>query len=313
MSGIFVKNERDVRSKLLDTLQKFGIKQVDVARETGIHHSSLSIWLQGKGKSNNPKIDEQIENWLNNLYANKPKLAGTTLTRLEMLKGKRERSKLIEDFDNNNGFGNLIPINVNIELEGKKFKEIFFWELNEPYLKVESFAKIIVEDNLLPQTFETEIINQMNKQINQYMKFDKIEGEIIKTIKLDLRIGDLVLTDQFEWDINNPDNFPEDFAQSLCTDLGLGSDFILPIAHSIKEQILDYQKTILNERRKYYQIMYNRNNSSYNRIVDNNSILRDIYTENTEWQPVIKKISSVDIKKFEKKEERKLRYVQRKK
>ena len=40
----------------------------------------------------------------------------------------------------------------------KKFKEIFFWELSEPYLKVENFAKILVEDNLLPASFENEII-----------------------------------------------------------------------------------------------------------------------------------------------------------
>ena len=79
-------------------------------------------------------------------------------TKLELLKGKRERCKINEDYDNNHGFGNLIPININIELEGKKFKEIFFWELYEPYLKVENFAKILVDDNQLPSSFENEII-----------------------------------------------------------------------------------------------------------------------------------------------------------
>jgi SWI/SNF-related matrix-associated actin-dependent regulator of chromatin subfamily B protein 1 len=316
MSGLFAKHERDIRSKLMEALQRFGIKQVDVARETGIHHSSLSIWLQGKGKSNNPKIDEQIDNWLNNLYANKPKLAGTVLTRLEMLKGKRERGRVFEEFDDNSGFGNLIPISINIEIEGKKFKEIFFWELNEPYLRVESFAKILVDDNLLPSNFESEIVNQMNKQINQYLKFEKVEGEIIRTIKLDLRIGEFVLTDQFDWDINNPSNSPEEFARNLCADLGLGSDFILPITHSIKEQVLDHQKVFTNERRRYYQLMYNRGGvatGNTHKYVDSSNLFRDVYSDATEWQPIIKKISYDDIKKFEKKEERKLRYVQRKK
>jgi SWI/SNF-related matrix-associated actin-dependent regulator of chromatin subfamily B protein 1 len=315
MSGIFGKQEKDIRTRLLEAIQRFGIKQVDVARDTGIHHSSLSIWLQGKTKVTNPKIDEQIENYLNNLYASKPKLSANAVTRLDLLKGKRERPKIIENFDDNWGFGNLIPININIELEGKKYKEIFFWEFNEPYLKVENFAKILVEDNSLPSSFESEIINQMNKQINQYTKFDKIEGEIVKIIKLDLRIGDMVVTDQFEWDINNPSNSPEDFAHSLCTDLGLGSDFILPISHSIKEQILEHQKAVMNERRRYYQIMYNRGGTSTIpvKVLDTGSLLRDVYTELTEWQPIIKKISNEDIKKFEKKEERKLRYEQRKK
>jgi hypothetical protein len=115
--------------------------------------------LQGKSKGNSVKVDDQIENWLINLYSNKPKLAGSTVTRFELLKGgKRDKSsKLNENFDDNYGFGNLIPININVELEGKKFKEIFFWEYNEPYLKLENFAKILVEDNQLPSSFENEI------------------------------------------------------------------------------------------------------------------------------------------------------------
>ena len=85
----------------------------------------------------------------------------------------------------------------------------------------------------------------MAKQINQYRKFEKFEGEIIRKIKLDIRIGEIVVSDQFEWDINNPDNKPEEFAISLCADLGLDSEFILPITHSIKSQILEFQKVIV--------------------------------------------------------------------
>jgi hypothetical protein len=60
--------------------------------------------------------------------------------------------------------------------------------------------------------------------------------------------------------------------------------------------------------------MYNNFKSlNVKRPVDMNAIIRDVYTDTTEWQPVVKKISSEDIKKFEKKEERKIRYVQRKK
>ena len=95
---------------------------------------------------------------MNNLYTNKPKLIGSNLTRLELLKGKKDKIKFSDDIDNNFGFGNLIPININIELEGKKFKEIFFWDLNEPYLRLENFAKILVDDNQLPISFENEIL-----------------------------------------------------------------------------------------------------------------------------------------------------------
>ena len=62
-----------------------------------------------------------------------------------------------------------------------------------------------------------------------------MEGELVKVIQLNVRIGNIVLRDQFEWDINNAHNSPEDFAESLCSDLGLGPEFMLPVAHSIRE------------------------------------------------------------------------------
>jgi hypothetical protein len=47
--------------------------------------------------------------------------------------------------------------------------------------------------------------------------------------------------------------------------------------------------------------------------VDLNNYLRDIYNNDTEWQPDVKQISLEEIKKFEKKEERKTRHQQRRK
>lgn len=321
--GVF-SHEKDLRIRLQEALQKYNIKQVDVARETLIHHSTLSQWLQGKAKCNTTKLEEAIESWLTNLYSNKPKLAGTNLSRLELLKNKREREKmneifdnkshLYDSFDNNHNFDNLIPINLNIELEGKKYKEIFFWNLNEPYLQIKNFAKIIADDNQLPNGFESEIINQMEKQISLYKHYEKIEGEILKTIKLDIRIGDVVYNDQFEWDINNPNNSPEEFAKSICIELGLGTEFVLPICHSIREQILDYQKSVVSEKKSYYYNgYYGKGNSSNKNKVDRNNYLRDIYSETSDWQPSVKHISQEEIKKFEKKEERKTRYAHRRK
>jgi hypothetical protein len=41
MSGIFYSGERDIRTKLNEALQRYGIKQVDIARETGIFYTTL--------------------------------------------------------------------------------------------------------------------------------------------------------------------------------------------------------------------------------------------------------------------------------
>ena len=71
----------------------------------------------------------------------------------------------------------------------------------------------------------------------------------MKVIQLNVRIGNVVLRDQFQWDISNANNSPEDFAESLCSDLGLGAEFMLPIAHQIREQINEHQKLNNQERR----------------------------------------------------------------
>ena len=45
----------------------------------------------------------------------------------------------------------------DIEYEGKKYKEIINWNLNEAYLTPDSFAKLLAEENNLPTMIEHEI------------------------------------------------------------------------------------------------------------------------------------------------------------
>ena len=94
------------------------------------------------------------------------------------------------------------------------------WDKNEPYLTLESFAKILMEEHNLPAQFENEIINVMKKQINAFRGYKPVEGELVRVIKLNVRIGNIILRDQFDWDINNPKNSPEVRLQ-LLRNLGL--------------------------------------------------------------------------------------------
>ncbi len=48
-------SQKDIRTRVQEALMKHNIKQVDLARETGIHHSTLSLWLQGKSKNHHAK------------------------------------------------------------------------------------------------------------------------------------------------------------------------------------------------------------------------------------------------------------------
>jgi len=42
--------------------------------------------------------------------------------------------------------------------------------------------------------------------------------ECIKIIEIDVRVDNVSLRDKFEWDINDPQNSPEDFAVLLCNE-----------------------------------------------------------------------------------------------
>lgn len=160
------------------------------------------------------KISETIENYLENFMSNKPRMNTMHISKLNLLKSPNNR--IDEDIDNNNGFGTLIPIKIDLEIEGKRLKENFLWDKNEPYLTLESFAKILIEEHNLPATFESEVINSMKKQVNSFRGYKPVEGEMVRVIKLNVRLNNTILRDQFEWDINNPHNNPEVSLTFLC-------------------------------------------------------------------------------------------------
>lgn len=61
--------------------------------------------------------------------------------------------------------------------------------------------------------------------MNAFKMYKPFEGECIRKIRLDFKVDNVMVNDLFEWDINNPDNKPEDFAKVICVDMGLGSEF----------------------------------------------------------------------------------------
>lgn len=64
------------------------------------------------------------------------------------------------------------------------------------------------------------------------------------TIKLNLTIGHHQLLDQFEWDINNPQNDPEMFGVVLANELALPMEFGPAVAHTIREQCQAFTKSL---------------------------------------------------------------------
>ena len=49
--------------------------------------------------------------------------------------------------------------------------------------------------------------------------------------QLNIHVGNISLVDRFEWDVSDPANSPEQFAQQLCAELGLGGEFVTAISY----------------------------------------------------------------------------------
>ena len=58
-----------------------------------------------------------------------------------------------------------------------------------------------------------------------------------------MHVGNISLVDQIEWDLSDTQNSPELFALNLCSDLGLGGEFVTAIAYHIRGQLSWYNKT----------------------------------------------------------------------
>lgn len=81
------------------------------------------------------------------------------------------------------------------------------------------------------------------------MTFDKLLWEwkqmtcFVPCLQLNIHVGNISLVDQFEWDMSEKENSPEKFALKLCSELGLGGEFVTTIAYSIRGQLSWHQKT----------------------------------------------------------------------
>lgn len=149
----------------------------------------------------------------------------------------------------------LVPIRLDVDWEKIKLRDSFTWNLHDRVVHYKLFAEQLVEDFGLESPAADrvleQVINQMSEQINDffppvYFEEDALDPELPYSaykndemrilIKLNITIGPHTLVDQFEWEINNPMNSPEEFAQLMARDLSLSGEFTTAIAHCIREQ-----------------------------------------------------------------------------
>lgn len=138
---------------------------------------------------------------------------------------------------------NLVPIRLDIEVDGQRFKDAFTWNPSDPDSEIVVFAKRTVKDLKLPPVFITHIATSIQSQLTDFRSFEGQEmytGEKIVPIKLDLRVNHTLIRDQFLWDMNNFESDPEEFAKTFCKDLGIEDPEVAPaIAFAIREQLYE--------------------------------------------------------------------------
>jgi len=87
-------HERDnqLRHRLNEVMQKYGIKQGEVARDSNVNNSSLSLWLRGKLEGHIAKVPDAIETYLDNfLSGEKPRINSMHISKLNSLKQPNNR------------------------------------------------------------------------------------------------------------------------------------------------------------------------------------------------------------------------------
>lgn len=152
-------------------------------------------------------------------------------------------------------FEELVPIRLDVDWDKVKLRDTLTWNLNDRLTPIDLFSAQLVEDIGLKAPLDRPVFEQVQQQIREqlndfypmlsptqealdpelpYSAYKNDEMRIL--IKLNITIGSVTLVDQFEWDINDPLNSPEDFARVMARDLSLSGEFTTAIAHCIREQ-----------------------------------------------------------------------------
>jgi len=141
----------------------------------------------------------------------------------------------------------LVPIRLDMELDNIKLRDTFCYNKNEKMVTPEMVAEVLCDDLDLPvSTFLPAISQSIHQQMEAHSESLPVDVQVQDQralLKLNIHVGNQSLVDQFEWDMSDEKNSPEEFALQLCKDLGLGGEFAAAIAYSIRGQLSWNQKT----------------------------------------------------------------------
>lgn len=198
------------------------------------------------GDANEPRI----------IYPSQRKRPGDRKTK-ELRISRKDRANQADQLEE------LAPIRLDLELDKLRLRDTFTWNIHDRVVPPELFAQNLVEDFRIPpegvQPLVQQVYQAMQEQISDFHPHVFIDEEALDPllpysaykndemrvlIKLNITIGQHTLIDQFDWDINSPQNSPEEFSKQMGRDLSLSGEFVTAIAHSIREQTQLFTKSL---------------------------------------------------------------------
>lgn len=229
----------------------------------------------------------------------------------------------------------LVPVRIEVDSDRYRLRDTFTWNLHEISISPEQFAEVLCEDFSLPPQpyFAASIAKCITDQVGEYhhhvindalddseLSDTFLTSELPYTaykdddmriqVKLDIIIAQYNLVDTFEWDINNPYNDPEVFAERMCLDLALTGEFKTAIAHSIREQAQMYTKSLFLVGYSFDGRPVEDEDIKTTILPTISSILRPIEALN-EYSPVLYELSESEVEKQNKENERDTRRKRR--
>ncbi|KAE9977448.1 hypothetical protein EG328_002034 [Venturia inaequalis] len=178
-------------------------------------------------------------------------------------KARRNHVSRQNNVDQADELEELVPMRLDIEHDKIKLRDTFTWNLHDHVTALDAFAETLVEDFQVPPEHIPYVLQQVKEKIDEqrqeyyphvYIQEEPLDphlpyaayknDEMRILIKLNITIGPYTLVDQFEWDINDSKNSPEEFARQMTRDLALSGEFTTAIAHQIREQTQMFTKSL---------------------------------------------------------------------
>lgn len=189
----------------------------------------------------------------------------------------------------------LIPIRIDVTVDNHHIQENVSWNPREKHLTPKAFAAMLCSDLNAPATAQAAIVEQMEEQIGAHV-VPVIRTESRHIVRLDVRIGRVVVRDQFEWDLSEGLNSADAFSERLCADLGLNTEHVPTVAHAVRQQLVELAE--FEDKRQGGPVL------------SEDNVVRPLFNSEA-WQPSVECLTVDEQEKLERKERREARLNRR--